>query len=126
MKKFKDIKTGTQLLIGFGALIILMMALSYVAWQQTDKLALQTEKLYNHPLQVRRAIGVLEAKITSIHRDMRGLMLAGSEKEVEELFAQLDIDKAEVFKHLDILESRYLGPAEDIKLLREEFQCCPR
>jgi len=121
MKKFKDIKTGTQLLIGFGALIIMMMALSYVAWQQTDKLALQTEKLYNHPLQVRWMIGVLEAKISSMHRDMRGLLLADSKQEVEELLTLLDINKAEVFKQLDILELRYLGPAEDVKIVREEF-----
>lgn len=121
MKKFKDIKTGTQLLIGFGVLIFLMMMISYVAWQQTEKLAQQTEKLYNHPYTVRKAIGVLEASIISMRRDMLGLMLAGSEQEVEELLTLLDINKAEVFKQLGILELRYLGPAEDIKIVHEEF-----
>jgi len=121
MKKFKDIKTGTQLLIGFGVVILLMMALSFVAWQQTDKLAKQTEDIYNHPLQVRRALSRFETMITAMHRDMRGLMLSESESEIEALLVQIEINKNEAFRQLDILEERFLGPISDIKIIREEF-----
>lgn len=121
MKKINDLKTGAQLFIGFGVVTVLILTLSVVAWLQTDKMALQTEGLYDHPLQVRRALGSFETKITAIHRDMRGLMLTGSEQEVEELLTQLEINKADAFRQLDIMEARYLGPPSDITTLRAEF-----
>lgn len=123
MKKFKDVKTGTQLLIGFGTLIILIIFLCLIAWQQTNRLAKQTENLYNHPLTVSIALGRFETAITAMHRDMKGLMLTKSEEADKRalILSQIEINKTEAFKQLDILESRYLGPAEDIKTLRSEF-----
>ena len=121
IKKFRDIKTGTQLFLGFGVVITLMLALSLVAWQQTSKLAMQTENLYSHPLQVRRALGKFETAITAIQRDMRELMLTNGDKEIEHLLTQIDISRAEAYRQLDILEKSYLGPLGDIKNMRTEF-----
>lgn len=120
-KTIRDFKTGTLFLMGFGILIFLMLAVSVIAWQQTNVLAHQTELLYNHPFQVRRALGRFESNINAIHRDMRGLMLAKNATELEDLLSRMKVSESDAFQQLDILESQYLGSPVDIKQLHEEF-----
>ncbi len=121
MKTFRDLKTSTLFVAGFGVLISAMLAISVVAWQQTNQMAQQTEQLYNHSLQVRRALGLFETSVNAIHRDMRGLMFAENELETEAMLSILELSETEAFRQLKILESQYLGSASDITKLREEF-----
>jgi signal transduction histidine kinase/response regulator RpfG family c-di-GMP phosphodiesterase/HAMP domain-containing protein len=121
MKKFKDIKTGTQLIVSFGILIVLMLGLTIIAWVETNKMAEQAENLYNHPYRVMKALGIFEASATAIHRDMRGLMLAENEEEIEELLKQIEFKKAEAYRQLDIIEAQFLGSTAVVSDLRTEF-----
>ncbi|MDX9748578.1 MAG: ATP-binding protein [Paludibacter sp.] len=121
MKTIRDLKTGTVFIAGFAAIILLMLAISGVAWQQTNQLAHQNDQLYNHPLQVRGALGMFETCINAIHRDMRGLVISENEQEVETMISNMELNQAEAFRQLEILEARYLGPVGDIQSLREEF-----
>jgi len=122
MINFKDIKTGTLLTIGFGVIVFIMVVLSINAWRQTDRLAQQTEDLYNHPFTVRSALGKFETAITAMHRDMRNLIIfADDEEQLVEYIEQLAANQEEAYKMLDILEERFLGPKSDIKELRREF-----
>jgi signal transduction histidine kinase/CheY-like chemotaxis protein len=121
MKKFRDINTGTQLWISFSLLIVFLVTISLIAWIQTDKMVGQIEKMYNHPLQVRRALGKFEVSVTAIHRDMRGLMHTDSEEETEDLLNEIELNKAEAFRQLDILQEKHLGSNVDITNLRNEF-----
>ncbi len=77
--KLKDLKIGTQLRIGFGAMMLLVAVLGFISYEQTNKIARQTETMYNHPLQVRRALGELKFDITAIHREMKDLFLPESD-----------------------------------------------
>lgn len=121
MKTIRDLKTSTLFFAGFTVVILMMLAISGVAWVHTNKLAQQNELLYNHPLQVRRALGRFETSINAIHRDMRGLMLVDTEKELEDMLARLNVNQEEAFRQLKILEQRYLGPQRDIQGLYREF-----
>lgn len=121
MKTIRDLKTGTVFIAGFTAIILLMLTISGVAWLQTNQLAHQNDQLYNHPLQVRGALGMFETCINAIHRDMRGLVISENEQEVETMISNMELNQAEAFRQLEILEDRYLGPVEDIQSLREEF-----
>ena len=117
----KNLKIGTQLKLGFSLLLLMALALGAVSFTQHHKLHEQTEKIYNHPLQVRRAIGNLNLEIMTIHRDMKNLFLATDAKELGEDLDRMERSKAEVFVQIDILYRQYLGPRSDIDTLRQAF-----
>ena len=120
--KIENIKISTRLYLALGVILALAAILAWESVTQAEALWLQTQTMYEHPLQVRRALGTLETAVTAIHRDMRGLMLAaGSDSEIAALLAQIEAGKTDALRQLDILEARYLGPAEDITTLRTEF-----
>jgi signal transduction histidine kinase/DNA-binding response OmpR family regulator/HAMP domain-containing protein len=98
--------------------MVFMIILGFVTWQQTDRLAQQTEEIYNHPLKVRRALGDLNTEIQSIHKGMKSLMLSESEAETEQILQEMENDKAVAFKQFDIVYERFLG---DKKLVDEAY-----
>lgn len=120
--KIENMKISSRLYLALGVILVLLAILAWEAVTQTDALWLQTKTLYDHPLQVRRAVGSFKAEVTAIHRDMRGLMLeAGNDRVIAALLGQIETDKTDALRQLDILEARYLGPAADITTLRAEF-----
>jgi hypothetical protein len=54
--KLKDLKIGTQMSFGLGAILLLVVGLSVLARFQTDKLWRQTKFLYDNPFTVSRAV----------------------------------------------------------------------
>lgn len=68
-------------------------------------------------------MGRFETAITAMHRDMKDLMLTSLDdnKRRANILSQLEINKAEAFRQIEIIESRYLGPANDIETLCLEF-----
>jgi hypothetical protein len=49
--KLKDLKIGTQLRFGMGAILVFVALLGATAWFQADSLWQETKGLYEHPLQ---------------------------------------------------------------------------
>jgi signal transduction histidine kinase/DNA-binding response OmpR family regulator len=120
--KIHDLKISTRLYLALSVILALVALLAFEAVTQTSALWEQTQTMYDHPLQVRRAVGAFKTEVTAMHRDMRGLMLAaGNARETAALLAQIEVSKIDAFRQLDILEARYLGPAADITTLRAEF-----
>jgi CheY-like chemotaxis protein/signal transduction histidine kinase/HAMP domain-containing protein len=119
--KLKDLKIGAQLRIGLGIIMAFVIFLGALAWLQTDQLWLQTKGLYDHPLQVRRALDKLTIDILSMHRDMKDLILAENEQERQTLIQDLDVSEADALQQFDILYDRYLGPRKDIDEARNHF-----
>ena len=119
--KLSDLKIGTQLIIGNGLIIILIIFLGYVSLRQSDKIAAQTTKLYEHPLQVRRALGELKTDILFIHRGNKDLCLAENDIEIGVILQEIDKYKANAFKQYDILYKLYLGPINDIESAHNDF-----
>jgi signal transduction histidine kinase/DNA-binding response OmpR family regulator/HAMP domain-containing protein len=119
--KLKDLKIATQLKIGFGAMMLLVAVLGFISYQQTNKIALQTVTMYNHPLQVRRALGAFKFDITAIHRDMKDLFLPEGESRMTMIINNIEIYKSSAFSQLDIVYRWYLGPHSDIDTLKQNF-----
>jgi signal transduction histidine kinase/CheY-like chemotaxis protein len=119
--KLTNMKIGTQLRLGMGAILFLVVALGVRAWLQTDKLWFSTKDLYEHPLQVRRAIGHLEADIESMARHVRDLFLAQNDQEKTASLQNLEIRKTDAGRQFNILYDRYLGPRDDITTLQDDF-----
>ncbi len=119
--KLNDLKIVTQLKIGFGAMMLLVAVLGIISYQHTNKIARQTELMYNHPLQVRSTIGEFKFDITAIHRNMKDLFLPGGESRIPTIINDIELLKSSAFDHLDILYKSYLGPRSDIDKLKENF-----
>ena len=111
----RDLKIGTQVRIGLSVLFALVLALGVVAWVQGDLLWSQTFELYNHPLQVRRAVGALKFDILLMHRGIKDLCLAENQQEFAAILQELDVQESEAFRELEIMRERYLGPRADVE-----------
>ena len=119
--KLKDINIGTQLLLGLGALLVLMALLGGVAWFQTEQLWQETKGLYEHPLTVRGAVDKLIIGVLSMHRGMKDLVLAQDERERQSVMQEIDTCEAGAARQFDVLYDRYLGPRSNIDAARNAF-----
>ena len=105
---------GMQLRVGLGALLGVVLALGALAWTQSEGLWEQTRDLHDHPLQVRRALGALEADVLRIHVVLRDASLAQSDAERDALFPGIDEREVDSLRQVAVLRDRYLGPAADV------------
>jgi len=110
----KNIKIGTQLILGFATMLLFVIVLGIVSFQQTGKIHLETETIYNHPLKVRSAIGALHFDILSMRLGTRDLMLANSNTEKEDAIRLIEISAADALEQFKVLDAKYLGPRADI------------
>ena len=119
--KLKDLKIESQLIIGFGAMLMLVIILGVVAYRQSNKIHEQTELIYNHPFKVRSAIGKLQFDILNIRIDMRDLLVSKTENEKQIAMEQMVISEADVLKQFDVVRAQYLGPQKDIEEAYEAY-----
>jgi signal transduction histidine kinase/DNA-binding response OmpR family regulator len=119
--KLRDMKIGTQLRLGLGVILFFVIVLAALAWIQTSHQWQQTKDLYEHPFQVRRALGALEADILVMHRGMKDLVHVQGDQETDSVLQEIEIRKANAFRQFDILYACYLGPRTDITTLHDEF-----
>jgi signal transduction histidine kinase/CheY-like chemotaxis protein/HAMP domain-containing protein len=117
-----NLKIQTQLQLGFALIFLLVLGLGWVALIQTDQIAGQTSKLYNHPVQVRRAIGKLTTDILEIRLGMRDLAFTSpGAKQAAEIIHDIELYQSDAFDQIAILASQYLGPKSDVDLAKQEF-----
>jgi signal transduction histidine kinase/DNA-binding response OmpR family regulator/HAMP domain-containing protein len=121
MMKFNDLKIGSQLRIGLGAILMFVLLLGTTAYIQTTSLWQEAQGLYEHPLQVRRAIGELEADILVMHNAMKDLTLSENDMELLQILQSIDVYEADAYSKFDILFDRYLGPRNDIDAAHNDF-----
>jgi signal transduction histidine kinase/response regulator RpfG family c-di-GMP phosphodiesterase/HAMP domain-containing protein len=119
--KLKDMQIGTQLRLGLGLMLTFVLFLGGLAWLKTDIIWMQTKTMYDHPLQVRRAIDHLELAVESLSRHARDLFLAQNKQETETSLQNIEIDKSNADRQIAILYDKYLGPRDDIVILQNEL-----
>jgi len=119
--KIKNLKIGTQLMLGFAAMLVFVVLLGVVAYRQADKISQQAETMYTHPLKVRSAIGALQADILSMRLATRDLMLAKMEQEKQDAIQVMKLSAADAHDQFDVLFSQYLGPRENIEEAHRAF-----
>ena len=78
---FNNIKIGTKLKLGFAITLFFVVVLGAVSYYQSEQIHQQAETMYNHPLKVRRAIGILNADILNILVKMKDLLLIDNEND---------------------------------------------
>ena len=112
--KIKDQKIGSQLIMGFAYVLLFVMVLGLVSHRQSSLIHQQTEDLYNHPLQVRIAIGDLQSDILSMRLGTRDLLLSSNERERQEALQLIELSDADIQKQFASLKGHYIGNQSDI------------
>ena len=121
MNTLNNVKLGAKLFMGFGLVLFLASAVSVYGLFQMNRLAGLTEDMYNHPLQVTRAVLTADAAIIAMHRDMKDVVLASTDAQLDAAVTQVDTNEARVYAQLDIVEEWILGE-EGLALLKETRQ----
>jgi len=119
--KFGNLKIGTQLILGFAAMLIFVIILGVVANQQADKIHLQTEAIYNRPLQLRRAVSSIKIDILTMRIGTRDLMVANNSDEKQSALQAIEMAAADVELQFNLLNEKYLGPKADIEQAYKAF-----
>lgn len=117
----KNLTIRTQLILGFAGVLLFVILIGSVAYSQTAKLHAQTETMYEHPLQVRRAIAQLNSDILANRIAVNELMFAKDDGTKNEILGQIELSSQDAGRQLDIFADQYLGPEEDVKKARENF-----
>ncbi|MFT3752654.1 MAG: response regulator [Paludibacter sp.] len=117
----KSLKVSSQLIIGFAIMLSFIITLGIVSYIQVSKIHQQTEIIYNHPLQVRAAIGRLQSDILQMRLGNRNLMLANSKEEQQEAIMQMEIAETDAEKQFVVLKTRFLGSQTDVDSAYSNF-----
>jgi signal transduction histidine kinase/CheY-like chemotaxis protein/HAMP domain-containing protein len=118
---FKNLKIGTQLKLGFAAMLIFVIILGITSYLQSDKIQKQTETLYFHPLKVLKALGEIRADVLSYRQELKFIDTVPDEKDISHQLSLAEDLKSKVFEQLYVLYSNYLGPRPDIDTLKNIF-----
>jgi signal transduction histidine kinase/DNA-binding response OmpR family regulator len=119
--KFKDLKISIQLSVGLGLIVGLMLLVGLVAMYQGQRVWAETEGLYEHPLQVRRATGELSMDIMAIYQGMQSIVVAQDQDEISAIRQKIAASEANADRQFAILYDRYLGNKADIDKVHEGF-----
>ena len=119
--KLKDLKIGTQLIVGFTIMLIFVIVLGVVSNKQADKIHHQTESIYNRPLQLKRAVSNIKIDILNMRIGTRDLMVANTEDEKQNSIQMMEFAAADVLVQFDILNKKYMGPKSDVDQAYKAF-----
>lgn len=112
--KIRNTKIRTQLFWGFAIILSFVLVIGVVAFRQTSQLHEQTYMMYNHPLQVRRALGALKSDILEMRLGVRDLMLAELDEEKNAALTLITIASINARNQFDVIKTSYLGPKENV------------
>ncbi|MCS5423090.1 MULTISPECIES: response regulator [Psychrilyobacter] len=119
--RIRDFKIGTTLLFSFSIILTLVAIIGLVAYSQTNTLQGQVETLYEHPLQVRRAIDNLKLNIAEQRINTKDLILEDNVEKHQEIIARAAVLDADIEAKFNTIEELYLGPSSDISDAYDAF-----
>jgi len=117
----KNLKIGTQLRIGFSAMLFFVIVLGAISYIQTNDMHQQIDTMYNHPLQVRKAIGDLKVDVVEIQRNMKDVFIVQNNKNIENNLNQIELLQANGFDQIEILYQRFLGKKVEVDTLKQQY-----
>jgi signal transduction histidine kinase/DNA-binding response OmpR family regulator/HAMP domain-containing protein len=119
--RIKDFNISTLLKIGFLFNIFFIIVIGIVAALQNHQLGNRTDSLYNHPFQVRTAIGKLNADVLSMRLATRNLIIDKTERDKHEALQLMEMSAQDAKIQFDVLKNSYLGPKSDVEAAYAAF-----
>jgi hypothetical protein len=71
--KPRGLKIATTLRLALAALMLMLLVAGTLFWVQSDRMFRYAKGLYEHPMMVSRAVGVMEVDVMAIHHAMKEL-----------------------------------------------------
>jgi len=123
MKKYsiRNFKIKTQLFISLGLMFLFVIILGVVSYRQSTEIHRQTEMMYNHPLQVRRAISSINSDILNIQLNFREMIFLKGDEDRQNRAAKIALAAADAQKQFNILYVQFLGSINDVDEARDAF-----
>ncbi len=110
----RNIKIGTQLILGNATMLLFVVVIGVVSFLQSDEVRQQTETIFKHPLQVKNALSRLNVCILNARLGERDLLLVKSDQEKHDALQLMELSTAKGMQQFDVLYALYLGPRKDI------------
>jgi PAS domain S-box-containing protein len=115
----------TKLMSGFILVLVLNGMGNFYSFNQMNRLYDLTTNIFNHPLQVTRAVLSADTNIVKIHRSMKDVALSSTAIEIETAIGFVNDYEKNVHEHLGVVKKWILGEegmmlhAETAQLFRE-------
>ena len=115
--KLAKMRIGTQLRLGIGVIMSFVVLLGVLAWVQTEGTWQQARLMFEHPLQVRAAVGELRANLLGADLAVRTSFISSNSHDLAILSHQLDEFTPATASHLETLRRLCLGDRKDVEAL---------
>ena len=119
--RIKDFNISTQLKIGFTFNILFIIIIGVISVLHSYQLGDQTDNLYNHPFQVRTAIGKLNADVLNMRLGTRDLLIKKTNGDKNEALQLMELSALDAKIQFDVLKDKYLGPKSDVEAAYSAF-----
>lgn len=113
--KLKNVKIGTQILLGIIIILGLFIMIGSISYFHSSSIHDQTELMYEHPLQVRRALGELNTSIQKMRVATRDLMLAVNDDERNKAVFDMELASNDAELMFKTIKENYLGPQKNVE-----------
>ena len=107
--KFKNQRVSIQLVTGFGIVLLFVLIMGIFSYRQANRIHQQTQVIFEHPYQVRMALGKLQADILEMRLDTRELMLRKEPEQQHQIIMHMERLETDAMLQFEVLKRRFLG-----------------
>lgn len=107
--KFKNQRVSIQLITGFSIVLLFVMIMGIFSYRQANRIHQQTQVIFEHPYQVRMALGRLQTDILEMRLDTRELMLQKDPEQQHQIIMHMERMETDAMLQFEVLKRRYLG-----------------
>jgi signal transduction histidine kinase/DNA-binding response OmpR family regulator/HAMP domain-containing protein len=111
--KHKDLKISAKITIGLSIVLVFVIVIAGVALYEISMMWQNTDDMYNHPLQVRRALGDVRFDILNMQISLHNGIMAANSKDTLAHTLKIDNAETDAFEHFAVISTQYLGPRSD-------------
>ncbi|MCP4213388.1 MAG: methyl-accepting chemotaxis protein [bacterium] len=120
---WKRFKINGRLFIGFGLLILFLVAAGIYSVFQLNHLAQLTTELHDHPLTVSTAVHRIDTNIVKMHRSMKDVAMARDEAKLQVAVALVNRFEKEILDDLLVtVKDRFKGDKSEVDRMRESIR----
>lgn len=117
--KPSGLKIATTLRLALATLMLMLLVAGTLFWVQSDRMFRYAKGLYEHPMMVSRAVGVMEVDVMAIHHAMKELAKDPGDAALAKSLQGIAIHERNMDEQFDLVSERYLGPRADLYGLRD-------
>ncbi|MFA7348326.1 MAG: methyl-accepting chemotaxis protein [Desulfurivibrionaceae bacterium] len=105
----RNMKIGRRLLLGFGVVVLFLVAVGVVAILKIGTIQQLHQTFYQHPFTVVHALDSAHVHIMEMQRDMQAMLFVEGRQEREAAIASLDKSEKAAYGNLKLVRERFLG-----------------